>query len=94
MKNDLAGNSTLGDNVRRERLARGFTAAALSHVTGVAATAITSIERGTVTNPGVYTLYAIATALGVRIEDLAGVTRVDHTTKGRSRARERGAAGT
>lgn len=88
MRNELAGATALGDNLRELRLARGITAHALGEATGIAATAITGIERGKVANPGVYTLYAIATTLGVRLEDLMGVQRVEHTTKGRTRARD------
>jgi transcriptional regulator with XRE-family HTH domain len=48
-----------------------------------------TIEGGRIKNPGVFTLYAIASALGVRLEDLMGVQRIEVTTKGRRHERRK-----
>lgn len=82
--------TTLGENVERERLAAGLTYRDLAEMAGVSQTQVGGIVRGKIANPGVFTLYGLAVALGVRVEDLMGVPRVDHTTKGRSRARRNG----
>lgn len=69
------------------RLEREITSTVLAELSGVSAGNITEIELGRIVNPGVFTLYSIAVALGVRVEDLMGVPRVEKTTKGRSHAR-------
>lgn len=83
-------HTALGDNLRVARLTRGLSAARLGELAGVAPSHISSIETGKRPNPGAFTLYAIARVLGVRLEDLMGVPRVERTTKGRSNARRVG----
>lgn len=79
--------TTLGENVDRERREADLTYAELAELAGVSQTQIQGIVSGRIKNPGVYGLYGLAVALGTRMETLLGVPRVDHTTKGRSRAR-------
>lgn len=83
----ITPGTTLGANLERERIAANMTTRALGELTGLSASGIGDLIGGRVTNPGVDALYAIATALGVRIEDLMGVPRVEATTRYRSRAR-------
>lgn len=80
----IEGDGELGANLRKERVRRGHTQKTLGAILDLGRGTVASIESGTVTNPGVYTLYRIAVALGVPMEDLMGVPRVAHTTKGRS----------
>ena len=68
--NDLAGN------VRAAREAKGYTQARLGLAAGVSRNAITSLENGYVTNPGVYTLHHIAIALTTPLETLMGVAPI------------------
>jgi transcriptional regulator with XRE-family HTH domain len=82
------GDGVLAANLRAERIRRGYTQRTLGGVLELGRGTVASIETGKVVNPGVYTLYRIAVALGVPMEDLMGVQRVTNTTKGRSRVRE------
>lgn len=79
--------TTIGTNLRAAQADAGLTNRALGAMAGVGPTTISSIVTGRLANPGVYTLYGLAIALGVRMEDLMGVPRVELTTKGRSRVR-------
>lgn len=90
MPKPLAPTTTaLGANLRAARLEAGWNHRELAEMTGANQTTYSDVETGRITNPGVYTLYKLAVVLGVRLEDLMGVPRVEATTKGRSRARRR-----
>lgn len=80
-------SDALRENVRVQRLAHDLSKADLSRNAHVSPTLLSNIETGKITNPGVYTLYAVAVTLGVRMEDLMGVQRIEGTTKGRVNAR-------
>jgi transcriptional regulator with XRE-family HTH domain len=61
-----------------------------AHLGGVkASSTLGTIESGRVKHPGAFMLYAIASALGVRMEDLMGVQRIEITTKGRRHERRK-----
>lgn len=90
MPNPAAPPTTvLGANVRAARQQGGWSIGQLADMTGASRASYSDMESGRITNPGVYTLYKLAVVLGVRLEDLMGVPRVEVTTKGRSRARRR-----
>lgn len=69
---ESASDDGLGANLRRVRELRGYTQDALAVVAGVTRGYVASIEGGRITNPGAYTLYALAGALGVTVEALLG----------------------
>lgn len=73
----------LGTNARAARLERGLTIRALAHMASLSPSVVAELESGRIKDPRVSTLYAIAVALGIRMEDLMGVQRVEATTKGR-----------
>lgn len=79
--------TALGASLLAARLDAGLTHRQLGAMAGIAGSTISSIETGKAPNPGAYTLYRVAIVLGVRLEDLMGVPRVELTTKGRSRVR-------
>jgi transcriptional regulator with XRE-family HTH domain len=59
----------IGANLRRHRLARGLSLAALAQSSGVAKATLTKLESGA-GNPTVDTLYALADSLGVALGEL------------------------
>lgn len=81
LPNDLA------ENLRRVRIERGLTQAALAKVAGTTRTNIASFELGRTANPGVFTLYPVALALGCPLEELMGVSRIEASTKATVRRR-------
>jgi transcriptional regulator with XRE-family HTH domain len=81
------GNAALQENVRAQREAHDLKKVDLSRMAHVSPAFLSNVESGKIKNPGVYSLYAVAVALGVRLEDLMGVQRVEATTKGRTTAR-------
>jgi transcriptional regulator with XRE-family HTH domain len=56
-------------NLRRARLAAGFTQEALSHVTKINAAEISRLERG-LRDPQLRTLVRLARGLSIRVTDL------------------------
>src|SRR5829696_8068495 len=60
---------TIAGNVRRLRMARGLSAAALARESGVARATLAELEAGR-GNPTVETLYGLASVLGVTLADL------------------------
>jgi transcriptional regulator with XRE-family HTH domain len=50
------------------REARGFSQAALAKLSGLPQGYISGLERGRVTNPGVWTLHKLARVLGVTLD--------------------------
>lgn len=79
---------SLAGNLRRIRVTRGITQTQLATAAGTRRSQIASLEAGRVENPGVFTLYPIALALGVAFEDLMGVRPIADSTKARVRRRE------
>jgi transcriptional regulator with XRE-family HTH domain len=76
-----------GKRLRAARNAAGLTQKQLGELSGKGRSYVAQIERGDLVNPGIDTFYPIATALGVRIEDLMGVPRIERLTKGVSHNR-------
>ena len=58
--------------IRKLRLAKGLSQRALAARVGVTAAYITMLERGTKTNPSLFTLRKLAKALGVPLTELLG----------------------
>jgi len=77
----------LGANIERERQAANLTMRQLADMAGCTPSFVANIVSGKTTDPGASFLYGFATALGVRMEDLMGVPRVEVTTRYRSRSR-------
>jgi transcriptional regulator with XRE-family HTH domain len=66
----------LARNVKRVREARDFSRDRLAMAVGTTRSTVASIELARVVNPGVYTLYPIALALGTSMETLMGVSPI------------------
>lgn len=62
----------LGANLRRIRETRGLTQAALAAKAGMSRNYVAALEGGRIASPGVQAIYAIADAMGVRIEAIMG----------------------
>lgn len=80
----------IGKNLRRERERNELTQKDFAALIGQSRSFITQVENGYVKVPGVHAVYVWASALGVRMEDLMEVPRVEHTSKGRFRAKHEG----
>lgn len=63
-------SAPLGERLRGLRRARALTQTALAHLAGISRQYFSDIERGAVA-PSAEVLTAIATALGIRVEELA-----------------------
>ena len=85
--NDDEIGPIIGANLKRERRKIGLTQGEFADSIGQSRSYVVQVENGYVKTPGVLPVYVWATALGVRMEDLMSMPRVEHTTKGRSRAR-------
>lgn len=66
----------LAENVTRIRSLRGLSQTDLAHAAGTQRSTVAALEIGRVRNPGVFTLYPIALALRVPMEDLMGASRL------------------
>ncbi len=62
----------LGERVREARRARDLSQEALAREAGVSLNQVNKLERGVITDPHYSTLYGLASALEVSVEDLAG----------------------
>ena len=60
----------LGARLRTRRTAIGMTQRELSEVSGVRLDTLRSIEQGRTPNPGVFTVSALALAIGISIDSL------------------------
>lgn len=60
----------IGDNMRILRERQGMTITELAEKAGVSRSQLTKLEKGSQKNPGIETIVAMATALGVPIEEL------------------------
>ena len=60
----------LAENVRDYRHAAGRSQEDVAHAAGLTVRAYGSIERGETGNPGLETLHAVASALGIELADL------------------------
>ena len=67
---DLAGH------VKRIRAERGLTHRQIADSTGLSATWISNVELGKIKDPGVYSMFRLALALRVPMEELMGVSRL------------------
>ena len=64
------GTTTIGEQVRRRRMALGLSLRQLSARSGVPPSTIHGIERGHQTSPAIDTVSALAEALGVSVATL------------------------
>lgn len=69
MKKRKADNSSIGNNIKTLRKAKGFTQLNLSEKTGISTTAISAYENGKKT-VGLFTLATFAKTLGCSMDDL------------------------
>jgi len=63
--------SSFGEAIRRGRLARGWTQAALAEASQLSANYIARLERGEL-GPSLYVAHRISVALGIEIDALVG----------------------
>jgi transcriptional regulator with XRE-family HTH domain len=64
--------STLGQRIRRARLRKDMTQKTLSEKVKISRTAMNKLEKGETQNPQMHHLHALAEALGVSMDYLAG----------------------
>jgi len=78
--------ATLGELVRQQRSLAGLSQRELADTSGVPVTTIKKIENDTVANPGWHTVRALATAMQISLDTLAGglPPRDDHRGGDRS----------
>lgn len=72
--------SQFGDRLRRWRSGRGVTLREVSEASGVSIAYLSDLERGKLANPTLDTLTALASALGVPLNELLGI-ETDQTTE-------------
>jgi transcriptional regulator with XRE-family HTH domain len=65
----LVAPTALGNRLRQLRQAAGLTQQALAFKSGLSITNIIHIERGRIPNPRLFTMKAIALALGCKVDD-------------------------
>ena len=70
MKDKENMKSRVGDNLKRERLNKGFSQESLAEKAGVTLHTISKIETGATEDPRVLTLEKLVKALNVKIDDL------------------------
>ena len=63
---------SLGDRLRQARTKRGLSLRSVAQALGVSASLISQVEIGK-TQPSVSTLYALASHLGVSLDELLGI---------------------
>jgi FMN phosphatase YigB (HAD superfamily) len=73
----------LGKRLQEARKAAGLTQQQLCHQANLSFSTLTKIERGAIRSPSIFTIQAIATTLGVTLDQLIG-----HETGGNSPARQ------
>lgn len=78
---------TIGENMKRERLAANMTQQQLADLSAHSRSYVAQTENGFVKGPGARSVYLWASVLGVRMEDLMSLPRIEHTSKGRFRAK-------
>jgi transcriptional regulator with XRE-family HTH domain len=78
----------IGKNLRAARAREGMALKELAAHIGLSASYVSQVENGYVKTPGIGPLYTWASALGVRMEDLMELPRIEHTSKGRRRAKD------
>lgn len=66
----MSKNSSISVNMKKYRERKGISQDKLSKLAGVTLHTITKIESGATTDPRVETLRKIASALGVKVDDL------------------------
>ena len=68
----LAAAGVLASEIRRRRTALGWSQQKLAGQAGLAYGTIRAIERGAVTEPGLFTVRSIADAFGSKVDELLG----------------------
>jgi transcriptional regulator with XRE-family HTH domain len=66
--------SRIGERVRELRVAAGLSQQALSNAAGLSTSVVSQLEQGTNQDPRLSTLLALADAMGVTLDELAGRT--------------------
>jgi transcriptional regulator with XRE-family HTH domain len=66
--------SRIGERVRELRVAAGLSQQALSNAAGLSTSVVSQLEQGTNLDPRLSTLLALADAMGVTLDELAGRT--------------------
>lgn len=64
--------ASIGNRVREARLKAGLTQHQLAIAAGVTLSSVAQLEQDVIVNPRVNTLLALARALGVSLDELAG----------------------
>ena len=62
--------SRVGENLKKERLSKGFSQESLAEKSGVTLHTISKIEAGATSDPRVLTLEKLVKALNIKIDDL------------------------
>lgn len=75
----------MGKQLQAARLAAGLTQQQLCHRANLSFSTLTKIERGAIKAPSIFTIRAIAGALGVSLDDLVGHRLMSLKTKGGAR---------
>lgn len=70
MKNKEKMRSRVGENLKTERLKKGFSQDSLAEKAGVTLHTISKIEAGATEDPRVLTLEKLVKALNIKIDDL------------------------
>ena len=70
MKNKAKTRSRVGENLKIERLKKGFSQDSLAEKAGVTLHTISKIEAGATEDPRVLTLEKLVKALNIKIDDL------------------------
>lgn len=70
MKNKEKIKSQIGENLKIQRLKRGFSQESLADKAGVTLHTISKIEAGATSDPRVLTLEKLVKALNIKIDDL------------------------
>jgi len=71
----------LGKRLQEARIAAGMTQQMLCQHANLSYSTLTKIERGAIKSPSIFTIQNIATALGVGLDQLLGVTPMPATAK-------------
>ena len=73
--------SSIADNLKRLRKAKGWSQNRLSNEAGLSLTSVTKLEQGVTTDPVISTIVKIANALGVSLDDVVDRKSSPHQSK-------------
>jgi FMN phosphatase YigB (HAD superfamily)/DNA-binding XRE family transcriptional regulator len=76
----------LGQRLQAARLHAGMTQQALCQKANLSYSTLTKIERGAIKSPSIFTIQNIATALGVGLDELLGISSASPTPKQKKRS--------